>query len=351
MQERHGYPGIWRLRWRENGRSRETTFRGSKSQAAAELRKKVQKAGGGSRVDDGRRTVGDLLDAWLEHSEASGKAARYVEENQRAIETRLRPTIGEIRLERLSVAHIDRMLAQWSRDGLTGTTMRRYLAPLRTALGQARRWGWRSDNPAELATIPRGKASAETLTPTPEEFGALVRKAAEGNDRAMVTAMRLAYVTSARRGELVALRWSDLDLDAGTMVIARSADRRGKEGPTKTRQKRTVQLDAGTVAMLRERQRDAGGDHVIGLGADQITRRFRKLVARTPEVRSGVRFHDQRHAGASELLAAGVPVTAVAARLGHASPATTMQVYAHSLPGADDNAAEIMGELAAGDGR
>jgi integrase len=298
------------------------------------------------------RTVGDLLDAWLTHSESSGKSRRYIAENRRAIDNYLRLAIGGIRLERLTVADIDGMLAQWARDGrLTGATMRRYLAPLRAALGQARRWGWRADNPAELATIPRGRASADPLTPTPEEFAALVRKAAERGDWPMVTAIRLAYVTSARRGELAAMRWSDFDLDAGSVTIARSADRYGNEGPTKTRQKRTVQLDAGTVAMLRERQRDKGGEHVIGLRADQITDRFRKLVAMTPGVRHGVRFHDQRHAGASEMLAAGVPVTAVAARLGHASSRTTMQVYAHALPGADDGAAAIMGELAAGDDR
>jgi integrase len=353
MTERPGYPGTWRLRWRDGGRYRETTFRGSRKAAAAELRERVRLAGGAApaeaaELDGAERTVGDLLDVWLTHSERSGKAERYVAENRRTVDTRLRPAVGGIRLDRLTVKDMDDMLGRWAREGLTGASMRRYLAPLRTALGQARRWGWRTDNPAELATIPRGRASAETVTPTPEEFAALVRMAAQRDDSAMVTAMRLAYVTSARRGELAALRWSDVDLPAGTLTIARNADRHGVEGPTKTRQARTVQLDAGTVALLAERQRTSESEHVIGLRADKITDRFRKLVAKTPGVRPGVRFHDQRHAGASEMLAAGVPVTAVAARLGHASARTTMQVYAHALPGADDSAAAIMGELAAG---
>jgi len=354
MTERDGYPGTWRLRWRDGGRYRETTFRGSRKAASAELRERVRLSGGAApadaaELDSAERTVGDLLDAWLTHSKASGKAERYVAENRRAIDTRLRPALGGIRLDRLTVKDVDGMLAQWAREGLTGASMRRYLAPLRTALGQARRWQWIESNVAELATIPRGKASAETLTPTPEEFAALVRTAAGRNDYAMVAALRLAYVTSARRGELAALRWSDIDLDAGMITFARSADRHGTEGPTKTRQTRTVQLDAGTLAMLADRQRTSDGDpHVIGLRADKITDRFRKLVEMTPDVRPGIRFHDQRHAGASEMLAAGVPVTAVAARLGHASARTTMQVYAHALPGADDSAAAIMGQLAAG---
>jgi integrase len=352
LKERAGYPGVWRLRWRDGkGAEHGTTFRGSRTAAAAELRERVRLSDGAipvtKQIAEQGRTVGDLLDAWLAFSERSGKAARYVAENRRAIETRLRPALGGIRLERLTVKDIDDMLGKWTREGLTGATMRRYLAPLRTALGQARRWSWIDANPAALATIPSGKASAETLTPTPDEHGALVRKAAERSDAAMVTAIRLACTTSARRGELAALRWSDVDLDAGTLTIARSADRYGNEGRTKTRQSvRTLQLDAGTVAMLKERQRTSDGEHVIGLRVDQITDRFRKLVELTPGVRRGVRFHDQRHAGASHMLAAGVARTAVAARLGHASARTTMQVYAHALPGADDSAPAIMGKLA-----
>jgi integrase len=353
LVERPGYKDSWRLRWRENGRTRETTFAGSRSAAAAELRHLSALAGNAPPVaqDAEAKTVGYLLDAWLAQLDGD-RAARYVAENRRSVETRLRPAIGAVRLDQLTVKHLDDLYGTWSAEGLTGATIRRYAAPLRTALGQARRWGWIETNPAELATIPRGKASAETITPTPDEFAALVRAAAQpteqrpGGDSDMVTAIRLAYVTSARRGELAALRWSDVDLDAGTVTIARSADRNGVEGPTKTRQRRIVQLDPGTVALLNERQRIAEGEHVLTLAVDKITDRFRKLVASTKGVRAGLRFHDLRHAGASELLAAGVPVAAVSARLGHASPRTTMGVYAHALPGVDDAAASVMGDLA-----
>jgi integrase len=160
-----------------------------------------------------------------------------------------------------------------------------------------------------------------------------------------VTAIRLGYASGARRGELAALRWSDVDLDAGTITIARNADRHGVEGPTQTHKVRTVQLDAGTLAMLRAQQDRGDGVHVIGLRADKVTDRFRKLVASTADVRDGIRFHDERHAGASELIAAGMPIPAVAARLGHASPRTTMQVYAHAIAGSDHVAAAIMGDL------
>ena len=337
LAERPGYKGQWRLRWREDGRHRETTFRGSKAAAAAELRERVRLAGApapANMPDDAEdgHTVGDALDAWLAQVDGD-RARRYVDESRSAIDRRIRPEIGGIRLERLTVADLDRLLKKWARAGLTGSSIRRYFAPLSASLKLAQRRGWATANLAELATLPRGQASAETITPTPDEFGALVRTAAERGDSEMVTAIRLAYVTSCRRGELAALRWADVDLDSGTVIIARSADRHGVDGPTKTRQRRVVQLDAGTSALLTERQRIAEGEHVLTLSVDKITDRFRKLVATTPDVRDGLRFHDLRHAGASELLAAGVPVAAVSARLGHATPRTTMDVYAARAAG------------------
>lgn len=352
MTKRDGYPGTWRLRWREGGRYRETTFRGSRKAASAELRERVRLSGGtapadATDLDSAGRTVSDVLDVWLSSVEGD-RSARYVTDSRAYIDNRIRPVLGGIRVDRLTVADVESLLAAWVRDGLTGASIRRYVAPLSSALRLAQRRGWAAGNVAELAAMPRGKPSRVTVTPTPDEYAALVRMAATRDDTKMVAAIRLAYCTSARRGELAALRWSDLDLDAGTITIGRSAARDGSEGPTKTRQTRTVRLDPATVAMLADRQRTSDGEHVIGLRADQITDRFRKLVAMTPGVRSGVRFHDNRHAGASHMLSAGVPVAAVSARLGHANARTTLSIYTHALPGADDSAAAIMGELAAG---
>ena len=84
---------------------------------------------------------------------------------------------------------------------------------------------------------------------------------------------------------------------------------------------------------------------MIGLSVDKITDRFRKLVASTDGVRDGVTFHGNRHATASELIATGLPLPAVAARLGHASTRTTATTYAHALPNADSEAALIMERL------
>ena len=360
MTERSGHPGIWRLRWREDGRLRETTFRGSKAAAAAELRERVRLAGGSASAEVERaaakesgRTVGDALDAWLHHIDGD-RAQRYVEESRAAVERRIRPAIGRILLDRLTVKDLDAMLSGWAREGLTGSSLVRYFAPVSAALKLARKRGEVTENVAEMVSMPRGKASRMKVTPTAAEVAELIRAAETNGDDEMVAALWLAYTTGARRGELAALRWADVDLDAGTVHIGASIDRRGRTGSTKTRKARTVALDPATVELLRLRQGDADEtESVIGLNVDKITDRMRKLVARCAEagaVRAGITFHDGRHAAASELLAAGVALPAVSARLGHSSPRTTLAVYAHAVRGADRAAAVIMGELLTGAG-
>lgn len=361
MTERDGYPGTWRLRWREAGRPRETTFQGSRKAAAAELRERVRLAGGAApteaptttaATEDGR-TVGDALDAWLAQIDGD-RAVRYVEESRAVIERRIRPAIGRIRLDRLTVRDLDAMLSAWAREGLTGSSLVRYFAPVSAALKLARRRGEVAENVAELVTMPRGQASREKVTPTPAEVAELIRTAEAKGDADTATALWLAYATGARRGELAALRWADVDLDGGTVHIAASVDRQGRIGTTKTGKARTLALDPATVGLLRQRRGDADKTApVLGLNVDKITDRTRKLVAACAEagtVRPGITFHDGRHASASELLDAGVAIPAVSARLGHSSPRTTMAVYAHAVQGADQAAPAVLGDLMAGAG-
>ena len=168
---------------------------------------------------------------------------------------------------------------------------------------------------------------------------------------------RLAAYTGARRGELLYLRWSAVDLDATEVTFGGStAIVRGErvEGTTKGGRSRTISLDRDTVAILREHRRqqaeerlaagsawiDAGGlvftsrwgeplypDTVTALMTKLINRHNRSAAKPLPHAR----LHDLRHLHATTLLLAGVPVHVVAARLGHADPAVTLRVYSHVL--------------------
>jgi integrase len=173
--------------------------------------------------------------------------------------------------------------------------------------------------------------------------------------------------TGLRRGEACALRWSDVDFHARTLVIRRALIIvKGKSTvvkSTKTRSIRKIALDSTTLAALEEQHafldsRAVGKGVALKPGAylfshaldgsrpwypDNVSHNF--ILLRDHLGFHGVRLHDLRHAHATQLLAAGVPVRTVSGRLGHANAARTLGVYAHFLASSDRDAADVIGEL------
>jgi integrase len=274
------------------------------------------------------------------------------------------------RLQRLRAADLDRLYAQLRTSGgvsggpLAPATIRRVHEIIRRALKQGVRWGWVSTNPAAHASPPRVPKS-DVLPPTPEDVVRLI-ELAEAEDPDLAVLLRLAAGTGARRGELCALRWSDVDLDAATVVISRAMVHGFVgmvERGTKTHAARRIALDRDTVAALVEhRRRSAQRAEDCGVGLsdgarvfsfepdgsapwrpDVVTNRFNKL--RRKAGLDSVRLHDLRHYVATRLIAAGVPVRTVSGRLGHANAATTLNVYSAFVQASDRDAAELLGEM------
>jgi len=232
-------------------------------------------------------------------------------------------------------------------------------------MNQAVRWGWLTTSPVTRASPPRVRRHELTI-PKPEEVGKLI-KAADGIDAGLACFLRLAVVTGARRGELCALRWTDIDLKAATVSIARSVvgERTEdlREKGTKTHASRRISLDRATLGSLEsqhrqseDRARDVGSklpakayvfsdspDGGVPWRPNRVTHAFIHLCDEVGV--SGVRLHDLRHFAATRLLAAGVPVNTVAGRLGHANAATTLNVYGHFLESSDESAAQVLGSL------
>ena len=181
--------------------------------------------------------------------------------------------------------------------------------------------------------------------------------------------VRLPAVTGARRGELCGIRWSDLDLDDGQLVIARSIVL-GPDGlvvrATKTTPVRRVALDAGTIAALRSQRvlqddRAASCRTVLASDAYVFARDTKGREPWRPDSSATGRFMalrdrlDLRHVRlhdlvtvATRLLDAGVPVRSVSERLGHASATTTLTIYAAAVPATDRASADILGGLRPG---
>jgi integrase len=221
------------------------------------------------------------------------------------------------------------------------------------------RWGYLSVNVAALAEPPPAKRTTPD-PPSAEEAAAILNEA--WKQQAWGTLLWLVMVTGCRRGELCAVRWSDVNLDRGKIAVERSMRRNLREKRTKSEQDRRISIDPYTVNLLRahraasEEQCKALGvelahsafvfslepDYSAPMKPDTVTQRYARL-ARRNGLRS-TRFHALRHYSATELLTSGVDLRTVSGRLGHASGATTLRFYAAWLEEADRSAAGNISE-------
>jgi len=355
-------PGTGRPRWLSK------TVHGTQRFARGQLEDLVAEAGR-ARVRAG--TLSDLLDQWFEAA-SPGWAASTVSHTRSIVDCHLRPHLGHLDLAKLNTADIDDfygyLLRAGGREGrpLVPGTVARVHGVLHRALAQAVRWDWIWLNPASNATPPR-VAPAEIHPPSPHEVAALLEWARR-EDPPLFCYLRLAVSTGARRSQLLALRWGDVDEERAAIAFTRALVE-GPDGPelrsTKTNRTYRVELDAETVDVLmahrfraEARARDVGAElsasgFVFSSRLDGakpwlpnwLTKRF--IAARRAAGLPHFRLHDLRHFMATEMLAAGVPIATVSQRLSHARASTTLNVYAHSVPGGDRRAAETLAVILA----
>ncbi len=313
-------------------------------------------------------TVGDLLETWFEFA-AQEFSPKTVRETRGFMDRNLLPHLATVPLSKLRASEIDALYRRLQAGGagvrpLAPATIRRIHGILRRALAQGMKWGWIGTNPAAAATPPR-VAPPDIKPPSGSELARLLQRALEVSPE-LACYLVLAAATGARRSEVIALRWIDLDLDDRTVDIHRGIVFGPKglvEKDTKTHAARRVSLDVRTVELLSEHhqrmvERAAMcrlvlvGDAFIFSDAadcseswfpDSVSRSFKRLCRR--EGLGHVRLHDLRHFVATQLLGAGVDVRTVAGRLGHRNAATTLNVYAHFLEQTDRAAADIMGDV------
>ena len=343
------------------------------------LREVLVAADKGELVDPSKQQVGAYLDEWLAGLRLAPSTVASYRKNVRL---HLAPHIGAVPLASLTTARIDALYRQLERggradhkagEGLSPRTVRYIHTILSAALGAAVKHYRLTRNPAATASPPSAKQARapEMHAWTAEQLAAFLGWSAGSSQHH--AAWRLLAYTGMRRGEALALRWRDVNLDAGTVSVRRSAGVirvKGEgaaieEGDTKSGKPRVVDLDAATVAVLRAHRKQRGSmalqlarDDALVLGdqegrhlhPERFTRTFGAEVARCRKALGDsavpvIRLHDLRHTHATLLLLAGVPVHVVSERLGHASPVITMQVYAHVLPGSQREAAELFASL------
>lgn len=344
----------------DGARLRRRVYGATRQEVHGKLTALLRQAQQGLPVSSSGQTVEAYLASWLRDVARQRVRPRTYETYELLIRLHISPVIGRVRLDRLSAADVRRLLQAKSGAGLATSTVRQMHAVLRVALQQAVREDLLPRNVARLVEAPTVRT--EPVQPLDVAEAQQLLKVARG-DR-LYALWAVAIGVGLRRGEALALRWSDLDLDAGVLRVEQAVQRvEGKLqfAPPKTqRSRRTVPLPEVCTAALRSHRmaqhqerlalgpiwQDLGLVFTTAIGTPieprNINRSFDALCRRAGVRR--LRLHDLRHTCASLLLAQGVPARVVMETLGHSQIAVTMNLYTHVLPSVQREAAERMNE-------
>lgn len=300
-------------------------------------------------------TVDAFAKSWVAALPAEGVEPATVKHYREAV-ARLSPTIGAVKIQELTALDLDRAYAALLEAGRAARTVRASHVAARKMLAEAQRLGKVGRNVAADARPPRAKAARakQFTTWTWEQLDQFLAASAESAHGSLWT---VAALTGMRRGELVALRWDDVDLDEATLAVCRSVGK-GSDGvydkaPKTDAGRRVVELDEHLVDVLKA-HRKAQAERRLAIGPgwrdnglvfcevdgspihpDRLSRRWTDAVRReaAPLGLPTIRLHDLRHSHASQLLAAEVRPDVVTERLGHSSVAFTLQTYGHRYAG------------------
>ena len=344
-----------------SGTKRKSVYGRTKQEVAEKLRKAIAERDDGLDFDAENLTLAEYLKQWLEGSVQGSVAKSSFERYEQLSRVHIVPAIGTVKLKKLTPAHVQSLYRTKIDEGLAERTVEYIHATLRKALGQAVKWQLVSRNVAEAATAPRPR-KREMMAFDREQARRLLDAARGDRLEALYV---LAMTAGLRQGELLGLKWADLDLEEGTLSVRRSL-RIDKDGAHYTegkrdRSRRSIELGAGTVGALRthrkrqleERVRYGGLWEDHGLVFCQkdgrpvrrwnLEREFYKLLksATLPKIT----FHGLRHTCASLLILNKTSAKVVSEMLGHADVAFTLRVYSHVLPGMQRSAADGMDEM------
>src|SRR5215211_1762838 len=320
-------------------------------------------------------TLGQWLERWLEGVVKPSKTHRTYATHLQQVRSHITPALGRVKLEALRKAHIDRLYNDLLRAkpegaGLAPSSVRRVHAVLHAALEEAVRGDLISRNPATHANRPKVRQQEIEVLDTRQALAFM--DAARGDRFEALYALCL--MSGLRQGEALGLKWSDIDLDAGTLRVNRQLQRVRRDGEKsgrlifsepKNASRRTIDLPQRAVEALRSRRRrqqeeklgtpsykDSGLVFATGKGTpldaqNIVNRHFKPLLeeASLPPVR----FHDLRHSCLSLLAQRGEPIRDLQALAGHATAAFTLQRYTHHYESSARRTADTMGEILSDD--
>ena len=345
----------------------------TKREAEAALTETLNKLDHQDFTEPSKQTVAGFFDEWLESTRTTIRASTWIN-YQAFTAAHIVPRLGRLPLRKLTVSHLNGFYADLlaegrvgqGQGGLAASTVRYVHAIVHKALRDATKWGRLTKNVADLASPPRQRGRPPLRTWTGPELRSFL-ESVEGHR--FYSVYYVAATTGARRGEVLGLRWRDVDLTTGRLAIvqtrARTATGEGFSTPKTARGQRSVAIDPRTVAVLQAHRRrqleqrlalgigGPGPDGLVFTNEDstpithaQVSADFRARV-KASDLPS-IRFHDLRHTHATLALAAGVHPKVVSERLGHSTVSITLDVYSHAIPAMEEEAAAKVAALVFG---
>ena len=361
---RHKNSGLYMARYTvqtPTGPKRKTLYGKTRREVDEKLTKAKADRDAGFVFDADNLTLGNYLDRWVNDCVRDTVRQRTWERYEQIVRVHIKPALGRVKLKNITPTHARALYREKLDTGLAPRTVNYIHTTLSKALKDAVADGLITRNPASSVKAPRPKN--KEISPLSSQQAKAFLEAVRGDrfEAAFVVALHCGL----REGEILGLKWSDVDLDAGTLQVRRTLSE-ALAGrlfePPKNGKGRSVKLTAGAVDALRnhltrqieeieslgDRYRDKGLVFPSQVGtpmnAKNLTARSFKPLLKRAKL-PNIRFHDLRHTFATLMLQNGEHPKVVQEMLGHATIAITMDTYSHVLPNMQRDAVERLGIL------
>jgi integrase len=337
--------GLWVAQY-EVGGKRRYLYGKTKKAVTDRLREKMTSRVANLAPEAEKMRLAEFLNRWLPSVEGTVRQSTYTR-HEEVVRLHLKPSIGGIEIKDFGPLDVEELYRKKLRSGLSPRTVQIIHATLHKALKQALRRSLVSKNVTEVVTPPRYRKK-EVRTLSPEEVKILLRAAKGDRFEALYV---LAVTTGMRQGELLGLKWRDLDLKKDTLRVRRTVRNAEVNPPKSASSTRSVHLTGMAIRALRgHRERNGGWEWVFPTRNGNpvschnlVNRSWRPLLKKAGLPR--IPFHNLRHTCASLLLTQGVHPKLVQELLGHADITTTLNTYSHLVPSLRGEMASAMEDV------
>jgi len=338
----------------------------TQAEVKEKLKRAIEETRGLDIVKAGQYTLGQWMDVWFENYAKLKVRPSSHQTYKGYINNHIKPYVGNIPLSKLTSldlqklykmllteGRIDRIESKNQPKGLSAKTVRNINQIISSALNLAKEQKLLASNPAEACALPRVEHREMKTLPV-EQLTSFLREAKETGVYEMYY---IELATGLRRGELLGLKWQDIDMVNGTIRVQRQVariDGEIVEAPLKTKNSyRTVSIGPDAIEVLKEQKKKVGDSEYVfpspnggPISPDSVLNMLHRVLERAGLPK--IRFHDLRHTFATLALQNGVDIKTVSGMLGHFSAGFTLDTYAHVTTSAQREAANTMGNVLSG---